>query len=97
MAGLLTGKVNYFFWSLYICFDQIFIFFRNLVSGKIGQLSQGTGICDTGEGYKSCHCHKHLAALQSISVLYITYSIIEGELLSYHATMVWEIKEPWSR
>ena len=29
--------------------------------------------------------------------VYITYSIIKGHFLSYHAYMVWEVKDPLSR
>ena len=45
-------------------------------------------------GLKSWSLPQHLAVLQSISPLYITYSIINGQFLSYHAYMEWEIKAP---
>ena len=35
--------------------------------------------------------------LQSIPPLCLTYSIIKGQLLSYHAYMVWEVKDPLSQ
>ena len=37
-----------------------------------------------------------LTVLQSISPLWITYRIIKGELLSYHAYMVLGVKNPLS-
>ena len=37
------------------------------------------------------------AAIHFISQLRIIFSVINGQFLSYHAYMVWEVKDPLSR
>ena len=64
---------------------------------ETAQLVRAPGRWPWRQGYKSRSLVLHLAVLQSISPLPITYSVIKGHFLSYHAYMVWKVKDPLSQ
>ena len=60
------------------------------------QLVKVLGMWPLGQGYESRSWLLHLALLQSISPLCLSYRIIKNQFLSFHAYMVWEVKDPFS-